>query len=875
VYVSRLRGALADGTVVACPPGYALDVDTDRVDATRFERLLRDGRDALGRGAAGLAAERLRAALALWRGPALADVADEGLLAREAQRLEELRLVAREESIEARLALGRHAELVAELEGLVAEQPLRERLWRQLVVALYRNGRQADALDAYRRARSLLHDELGLEPSKELRELERAVLGQTVAGATVAETRHNLPARVRSFIGREREIDELERLLGEHRLITVTGTGGAGKTGLALETASRVLGTWSDGTWLVDLIPLSDPELVASTVARIVGVGEASDMPPLDALVDELARRELLVILDNCEHVAAGCAALADEVLRRCPDVRVLATSRVPLGVDGEVDFALEPLAIPTEAASADEIERYASTQLFIERGRAARRDLDVDASGLVTVGRICRELDGIPLAIELAASHAKMLSVREIADRLDDRMRFLRSWRRVADSRHQTLRATIDWSYDLLADEQRELLGRLSVFSGGFTLEAVAAVCLDGDGARALELVGGLVEASLVVAEERSGTTRYRLLETIREFASERLDDSEARASVSRRHAEYFLDVATRANWSLMVFSREQQRDGLAIFDDERDNLHAAMDWTVDSASELALPLAVTLRGFWNIRGYRRQGVEWFERALALPQQAPDAVRAEAAGGAALLARLSGDFDRARRLADEAIALGDPTDAPVAVSTGLNVLTTIAGLEGDLDRARSYSEESMAVARKSESHRIEALASFIFAEAALNCGRYPDASAAGERALELARPTDDREVMSLALGRIGIAALHEGRLGDAHDRLLESFGYARDLGFAEPATWDCDGLALVAARRGDADTAARLLGAADALRRSGGVFLHPSEAAVRTAALAAIREEVSEDELEVELERGRRMTLDEAALEAAGVAMP
>ena len=272
----------------------------------------------------------------------------------------------------------------------------------------------------------------------------------------------------------------------------------------------------------------------------------------------------------------------------------------------------------------------------FLDRGHAVRRDLAVDADGLTTVARICRELDGLPLAIELAAAHAKVLSVGEIADRLDNRMRFLRSWRRLADARHQTLRATIDWSYGLLPDEQRELLGQLSVFSGGFTLEAAAAVCLDGDGARALELVGGLVEASLVVAEERSGATRYRLLETIAEFARERLDDSGARERVSRRHAEHFLDVATRANWNMLVFSRDQQRQGLAVFDAERDNMHAAMEWTVASGSELALPLAVALRNFWNIRGYRHQGVGWFERALALQQDAPDEVHALAAGGAA-----------------------------------------------------------------------------------------------------------------------------------------------------------------------------------------------------------------------------------------------
>lgn len=873
VYVSRMRSALAADVVVARPPGYALDVEPALIDATRFEALLQEGREALTRGAAGRAADRLVAALELWRGPAFSGIADDGRLALEAQRLDTLRLDAREELLEAELALGRHAELVAELEQLVAEQPLRERLWRQLVIALYRSGRQADALAAYRRARSRLHEELGLEPSEELRELQRAVLLQEVAAVPTVTVQHNLPAQVTSFVGRGRELSELERLLREHRLITVTGTGGAGKTRLALETASRQVGAWSDGTWLVDLIQFSDPALVSSAVARTFGVAELSDISMLDAVVDELARRELLMILDNCEHVARGCAALADEILRRCPDVRVLATSRVPLGVAGEVDFKLEPLPTPSESASADDVEQFACARLFVERGRAVRRDLAVDEDGLRTVGRICRELDGLPLAIELAAAKAKVLSVAEIADRLDDRLRFLRSWRRVADARHQTLRATIDWSYELLPAHDRELLAQLSVFADGFTLQAVAAVCLDGDDVHALERLGGLVEASLVAAEERSGVTRYRLLETIREFARERLDESGARETISRRHAEYFFEVATKASWNPLAFSWDEQRRGLALLDADRDNLHAAMRWTLESKSDLALPLAATLRYFWNIRGYRQQGVEWLERALALPHHGPPDLRAHAAAGAALLARLAGDFERARTFAEEAIAIGRSTNAPVPVATALNVLTTIAGREGDFDRARAVNEESAAVARQARSPRLEAIACFIYAEAALNGGRYAEALVAGEKALELARAIDDREVMSLALGRIGMVSVHEGRLDDARDQLLEALEHARTVGFAESATWCCVGLALVATDSGDAPHGARLLGAADALRRAGGVFLHPSEASARAAALTAARETLGEDELQDEMDHGGRMTLDEATEDALRLA--
>ncbi len=879
VYISRLRSALTDDPVIARPPGYVLEVEADRIDATRFERLLHDGHDALDRGAAGLAADRLGAALALWRGPALSDVADDGTLALEAQRLDELRLVCREEQIEARLALGGHAELIAELERLVTEQPLRERLWRMLVIALYRSERQADALAAYRRARRLLAEELGLEPSEELRVLERAVLRQKVAAASPAEARHNLPAPVTRVVGRERELADLERLLREERLVTLTGMGGAGKTRLALEAASRQVGAWRGGVWLVDLIPLSDPALLPAAVARTLGVADRPDVTPLAGLLDQLRAMELLLLLDNCEHLVEACAGLTHEVLRACADVRVLATSRLALGTPGEFDYALDPLATPTDDASADEVEQFASVRLFLERGRAARRDLTADGDGLRKIGRICRELDGLPLAIELAAARAKVLSLDEIAAHLRDRFRFLRSWRRVADPRHQTLRATIDWSYELLADAERELLGRLSVFAGGFTLEAVAQVCLRGDDARALEHVRRLVESSLVLAEERNGVTRYRLLETIREYAAERLDGSGTAHALRRAHAEYFLELVGRARIVADddhgADESKRLRRALAALDHERHNLHAAMQWTLANEPDLALPLAAALWRYWLIRGYRRQGLGWLEQALALPAEGAPAVRAMALAGAALLARLVGEFDRAGVLAEETVSLGRDVAPPAALAISLNVLVTLAGRAGDYDRARALSDESVAVGRQAGSERLEAIALFIFAEAALHGERYSDVLEAAGRALELGRSREDPEVMALALARLGMAAARGGRLEDAREQLREALGYVHALGFPETGAWCCEGLALVAAAWGDSARAARLLGAADGLRRAGGGILQPAEAAARAAALAAIRERLGEDEIEAELELGRRLTLDEAVEEARGVAAP
>jgi predicted ATPase/DNA-binding SARP family transcriptional activator len=870
-YVSRLRSALSETAVVARPPGYVLDIQAEQLDAHRFERLLRSGREALARGAAGLAADRLAAALELWRGPALTDVSDAGALAREAERLNELRLVCLEERIEADLALGRHAEVVPELEGLVGEEPFRERFWRQLVVALYRCERQSEALAAYRRARSLLSDELGLEPSEELRVLERAVLRHEIPAAAPSHELHNLPAQWTSFIGRDVELAQLEALLRSERLVTVTGIGGAGKTRLALETAVRQARVWKDGVWLVDLAPVSDAALVATAVGQVVRVPERPGAPILDVLLEHLREAELLLVLDNCEHVVGACVELVHAALRGSAHVHVLATSRVALGIPGEVDYSLEPLPTPRDDATADEARAFPSVRLFLERGRAARRDLTADDEGTSVDARICRELDGFPLAIELAAARTRALSLAEIADRLDDRFRFLRYWHRVADPRHQTLRATIDWSYELLPPAERALFEQLSVFAGGFTLEAVAAVSLARDGQRALELVQRLVESSLVVAEDRDGATRYRLLETIRQYASERLQASGAGEASRRSHAEHFLDLARRASPDYVRFDPREHEEGLAALDAERDNVHSAMQWALGEDGDLALALAADLRHYWLIRGHVRQGLDWLERSLARSRSTASPTRAAGLAGAALLARLSGEFARAQSLAGAGLSVGRAVGTPRHVATCLNVLTALAGLAGNYERARAHCDEAVTVARSMGSRRIEAIALFILAEAALETRRYSEVRSAGERALELSRSSDDREGMALALSRLGIGALHEGRSEEAFDRLLEALDYAALLGFPAIGATCCDGLAAVVAGSGDSIRAARLLGAGETLRRAGGGVPMPAEAATREMALAAVRRELSDGDAEGALEAGCGLSMEQALATARG----
>ena len=546
VIVSRLRRVLApDQVVVSKPPGYLLAVDPERVDAVRFERLTAEADAAAGRPerVAGL----LRAALGLWRGEALADFPGVPAARAAATRLEELRLAAVEGRIEADLALGRSARVVGELQALVEREPLRERLHAQLMRALYAAGRQADALAAYRRACAALAERAGLDPSPELRRLERAILAQDPAlappaaqgpafpgstadgpgtpdpatsgpSAAAPAPSSNLRAPPSSFVGREDEIARLRALLGRGRLVTLTGPGGAGKTRLAVELATRLVaegGAGRDGAWLADLAPLPDAALLPGAVLDAVNPGEelarlapspgargATNAGAAGRLLRALADRRLLLILDNCEHLAEAVARLTEAILAACPGVRILATSREALRVPGELRLSVPALPVPPEGL--DDPARllgYGAVRLFAEPARAVDPGFAADAAELdrvtPTVAEICRRLDGLPLAIELAAARVNALPVQELSSRLHDRFRLLTTGARTAPPRHRTLRAVVDWSWELLLPAEQAALRRLVVFTGGCTLAAAERVC-GGPGLAAEEVaaaLAGLVE--------------------------------------------------------------------------------------------------------------------------------------------------------------------------------------------------------------------------------------------------------------------------------------------------------------------------------------------------------------------------------------------
>lgn len=647
--VSRLRRALPEpGLVGSGPAGYRLELAADDVDALRFERLAHAAR---GNGHAPDPAGTLdlvTEALALWRGPALADQVGPPFAPARA-RLEELRLGAEEARADALLALGRAGEAVPVLETLAAEHPLREGLAERLVLALHRSGRRAEALAAYEQARSRIADRLGVDPSPGLRAAQLEVLradaetgppADPAGNASASADQHGpgpdgprgrLPARVTSFVGRQAELSRVHALLAEHRLVTLVGPGGAGKTRLSVEAAAALDPAPDDGAWLVELAPWSSPDDVPQAVLGSIslrasslldsGTGGTGYADALARLVDGLAGRDLLLVLDNCEHLVDAAAGTVDHLLARCPRLRVLATSREPLGVYGEALLPLAPLGRPEPGTAPAEALATPAVRLFADRAAAVDPGFRVDDGTVAAVVELCRRLDGLPLAIELAAARTRTLPVQVLADRLDDRFRLLTGGARTAAPRHQTLRAVVAWSWDLLDDAERDLLERCAVFAGSADLDAVAALAAAGqagapaDPVEVLDRVGSLVDKSLLV---RAEGPRWRMLETIREFGLERLAARGVAAEVRRAHVEHYLALAERAEPELR---RADQVRWLARLGADRDNLHAALRYASEAGhAALAIRLGAALAWYWTILGDHADAVTWLRVAFGTP---------------------------------------------------------------------------------------------------------------------------------------------------------------------------------------------------------------------------------------------------------------
>ena len=601
----------------------------------RFERLVGQARNDGDPGRVRL----LREALALWRGAAMQDVGLQDSAAFDAAvtRLEGLRLTAMEDRFDAEISLGHGVELVTELTDLVAAHPMRERLVAALMRALAAAGRDTEALLVYQRTREALADALGVDPSPELSALHvallRGELGRREQRWLEEGRKTNLRAELTSFVGKDADVAAVRELIAEHRLTTLVGPGGSGKTRLATETAHTLLGDLPDGAWLVELASIgADGDVAQSALAglglRDALLGGAPNAEPMDRLIAAIRERELLLILDNCEHVIESAAAFAHRVLGECQRLRILATSREPLGITGEALWLVEPLAWPEGDASPGEIESSPAVQLLRDRAGAVRRDLATDAHSLPTMVRVCRALDGMPLAIELAAARLRTMSLDQLANRLDDRFRLLTGGSRTALPRHKTLRAVVDWSWELLTDAERMVLRRLSVFSGGASLEAAEQVCA-GDGVeqeQVLELLTALTEKSLLLTEGDSAP-RYRMLDTIKEYARDRLAEAGESDLARHAHLAYFTGLAETAEPHLR---RAEQLEWLATLEAEHDNIAVALRGALAAGeAQGAMRLAAGAGWYWWLGGHRAEGMELITAAAKMPGEVTDEVRA------------------------------------------------------------------------------------------------------------------------------------------------------------------------------------------------------------------------------------------------------
>jgi predicted ATPase/DNA-binding SARP family transcriptional activator len=898
VHIAQLRKALPPDVLVTRAPGYVVQVAPDQLDLELFEQLVERASRASSDRRWEEASRLLAEAIGLWRGPPLSDFAYESWAQSEIARLEELRLVALTRRIDVDLALGRHAQLVGELGSLIAEHPLQERLRGQLMLALYRSGRQAEALDVYQQTRKVLVQGLGIEPSPSLQELERAILQQDAAlelGAEPEATardrqdlaaqrtqrtpvigRTNLPTQPTPFLGRERELAEVLALLGrdEVRLLTLTGPGGIGKTRLALRAAEERAGTYRDGVLFVALAPIRDPELIADAVIQALRVATQPGLEPAEQLRDYLAERELLLLLDNLEQFPTG-APLLGRLLSTCPSLTVLAISREPLRLAGEHEYSVPPL---------DESE---AVQLFVERARAVRPDFPADGE----VAEICRRLDAVPLAVELAAARVRSLSPRQILARLDKHLSFLTGGPRDAPERQRTLRATVDWSHDLLSAEEQALFARLAVFSGGCTLAAAETVC-EAD----LDTLQSLVEKSLVRRERE----RYLMLETIHEYALEQLGEDTQADSLRERHADCFLELAERAAPKLRAGRNDHL--WLATLEADRDNLRSALAWLIDrDDGERAQRLACALFPFWHDVGPVSEARGWFEQALAQPSSRSR--RAATLSLGSLLACYSADYGLARAWAEEGLALARGTTDHIGPMAALISLGSLSCAEHRREEGVELFEEGLTHARDSgdewaigvtlvtllshdlpsDAARREALAKegaqlrnvgtstrSMLAKCrgalAEQRGAYDEAAALYRASIAVAREIGFDKACASMLD-LGWLTVRQGDFAEAHSQLREGVALALETGARGMAAGGIAYLALLAVAEGDPLRAAALAGAIDTYRHTvAEVPLSEVTDGTFDRYLDEARASADDDAWVEAFEGGRAMSLDAAA---------
>lgn len=830
VYVHGLRRVLGAERIEARGEAYRIRLEPDELDLERFERLTATAKAELSSGAAKQAAELLEHALTLWRGPALADLGTEGLAEARGQ-LEEERLVAVELLAEAHLAAGAPEQALSRLATVIPAHLYRERLRELRILALYRAGRQQDALDAYQEARSTLVEELGIEPGPRLQELQAAVLRQApeldrpalppapveMPGATRTAP---LPASPTRLIGRYRELEEIETLFAEHgaRMVTLTGPGGTGKTRLALAVAESATGRLPADVAFVDLGGTTDPGLVLPLIAEALEV--PVEHPLGQSLVHRLRSRRMLLVLDNLERLVA-CGPDLAELLAGCPGLLLLVTSRVPLRLRAEYEYSVGPLPLPPPGAGLKLASESEAVQLLAERARAVDRNLQLTEQSAPGFVRICRRLDGLPLALELAAGRLRGASVEDVAAGLEHALEI--EGPVDLPARQQTLRATLDWSHQQLDSAAQQLLARLGAFQGGFDAEAVEAVCSPGT----VPTLGALVEASLLRRTEAG----FTMLETVREYAAERLAASGEERQLRARHARYFLETVEQARQALMA--GDDQAAALHRMDAIHENVLEAFDWAARSGEvEMEVRLVLALRQFWLVRGRFAEGRAMFERAVSDTADAAPALHAQALLYGAAIVYRQADLVTARAWWEEALVLLQAEGDEMHAAHCAAELGSVAYSEGDLEQAADlYAQAAAGFIAAGERSRL-AMVIGNQAQVAADQGNLAQAIQFGDEAVDIAREVGDSETVALNLHNAARLALAGGDADRARRLLAESLAGAVELGYLELLANCIQATgALTLTTGGEPEVAARLQAAARHALNEIGVVVQGLEA--------------------------------------------
>jgi predicted ATPase/DNA-binding SARP family transcriptional activator len=852
VYVSRIRGVLGRDRLSRVDDGYVLHLAPSELDALRFGQLCEQGRRALAGGDAATARRLLDQALGLWRGDEVAGGVIDDVLEPAVAQLREERVLALEDRLDADLRLGAHAQVIAELETFVRENPFRERPRGQLMLALYRAGRQAEALEEYRSARAAFVESIGVEPGPALRGLERAILEQDPSLNPPLDV-SSPPAVVApptSLVGRAADLARLTALLRrpDVRLVTLTGVGGIGKTRLALAAVDAIRTDFAEGVQVVSLASVTDPAHVLAAIGAALRIGGGGTNA--DAVLEARLRdAELLLLLDNVEHVVEAAADI-QRLLHAAPRLKILATSTALLRLSGEREFVVPLLELPAERAAPESVVTAPAVALYADRAGAVAPDFVLDVETAPVVAAICRRLEGHPLAIELAAARTRLLPPAAQLERLEHGFELLAGGMRDAPERHRTLRAALEWTYELLDPSEQLLCAQLAVFVGGWTLESAEAVCTGGD-----DVLDGLVSLREKSMVTRTGIEpRFLMLEPVRRFALEKLEARPEAADVRRRHALHFAGVAERVEPALMQGGHGGEFE---LLEQEHANCRVALRSSLDSGdAETALRLAAALARFWFVHGYIGEGRQWLHEALALPASVSPALRARALHREGVLAFRQRDEGAARELLEHSLALcremGDDDGAALA----LNLL--------GYWHEESF-HEAAALYQRIGNARGLAIARMNLGGTRLAQGDYASAAELATEAIELSRTAGDEANRSIALLNLAYALLELGRADEGRPMVQEAVELARSLHFKEQVVYGLEALATFALARGRPGPCARVLGAAETLRQSIGIQLGRYEFASHERTAEAAQSTLGENAFAVEWEKGARLDVDDA----------